>query len=328
MIDDVIALACAGGGYASRGRLVRSGLTDVDIKQAVRRGVLVRLRHGTYALRSVHDPLTPEGRHRLLARSVLSRLGEGYVLSHHSAAVFHTNTSFGIDLDLVHVTRLDGRKSRREAGVQFHAPSIDSADVVEVDGLVVVAPARAVMESACATGVEPALVTINSALHAGVVAPDELVEWADRARCWPGSRNARLAMRLADPGCESVGESRSMYLFFRENIPRPDTQVELFASDGRLVGRTDFDWPAHRHVGEFDGLFKYGRVSSGLAPGEVVVREKRREDGIRELGRGVSRWTWSDLGVDRRQVTAQRILRGLETSRRLYARNSTTIPLA
>jgi hypothetical protein len=329
MIDDVIAAACAAQGYVSRGRLVAEGLRDVDIKRAVRRGLLVRLRHGTYALRRDHDPLSSEQRHRLLARSVLGRLGDGYALSHQSAAILHTGVSFGVDLETVHVTRLDGRKSRGEAGVQFHANALSDDDVVQVDGALVVAPARAVFESACATDTESALVTINAAVNSAGVAPEELIDLAQRFQEWPGGRTARLAMRLADPGCESVGESRSMYMFYRGGLPRPDTQVVIVSDTGEFIARTDFEWILYRHVGEFDGMFKYGRLNLFGDPGAVLAAEKRREDAVRGTERGMSRWIWDDLGgPDAWKDTVARISRGLETSRRLYTRNRVIIPLA
>jgi len=58
----------------------------------------------------------------------------------------------------------------------------------------------------------------------------------------------------------------------------------------------DFGWPAAGVVGEFDGRVKYSRlVGPGLTPGEVVFREKRREDALRAAGMAVVRWTWEEL---------------------------------
>ena len=55
-----------------------------------------------------------------------------------------------------------------------------------------------------------------------------------------------------------------------------------------------------RLLGEFDGAVKYGRLlRPGESPGDAVVREKRREDGLRELGFDMIRWGWSDLDVPR-----------------------------
>jgi len=65
---------------------------------------------------------------------------------------------------------------------------------------------------------------------------------------------------------------------------------------GRLVGRTDFCWEAQRTLGEFDGKAKYGAlVKPGQRPEDVVYREKRREDALRDLDLKVVRWTWDEL---------------------------------
>jgi hypothetical protein len=83
------------------------------------------------------------------------------------------------------------------------------------------------------------------------------------------------------------------------------------ASDGGVVGRTDFAWEDQRLVGEFDGRVKYGRLlRSGQDPGDAVFREKVREDAIRDEGWGVIRWTWVDLyRPDRLAARVRRRLR-------------------
>ena len=49
-------------------------------------------------------------------------------------------------------------------------------------------------------------------------------------------------------------------------------------------------------AGEFDGKVKYGRLLKvGETAGDVVYREKLREDALRDLGWQMVRWTWSDL---------------------------------
>ena len=76
------------GGFAFRSDLLDHGWNDREIRAALRGGLIERLRHGTYAPKDQVSVMTPEDRHRLVARSVLHRLGDEYVLSHHSAAMF------------------------------------------------------------------------------------------------------------------------------------------------------------------------------------------------------------------------------------------------
>lgn len=329
-MDDIFSvLAELRGGYVFRHDLIAHGIRDPEIRAAVRAGHLTRLRHGTYAPTSVVAPLSPEGRHVLLAYSVADKLGPGVALSHQSAALVHTGHSYDLDLETVHVTQLSGTHGRREAGVVFHVNSTTDADLVEVEGRLVVAPIRSAFETACMASTESGMVTMSAMMHDRHFAREELEEVGARLERWPSGRHARLAIRLADGRCESVGESRSLFMFWREGVPKPELQVLIRMEDGRVVARTDFAWLLHRHCGEFDGLFKYGRLNPHAdEPGWAITDEKTREDLVRSMMIGMSRWTWAGLAPDRRRATARYILQGLEQSKRLYAHNATHIPLS
>ena len=69
-----------------------------------------------------------------------------------------------------------------------------------------------------------------------------------------------------------------------------------------LIGFVDFGWEGV--FGEFDGKVKY-RVQDGATgdAGEVLWREKQREDRLRRRGR-VARWTW-DIAIDRTRLGAR-----------------------
>lgn len=327
MDDFLVMIAAQRGGFAFRCDFLDHGLTDRHIREAMKAGLLVRLRHGTYAPQSVLNPLSPELRHRLLAKSIMARLGDGYALSHMSSTLLREPASFGIDLGLVHVTRLDDRQSRQEAGVAFHSGALHDGDLEDVDGVLTTSAARSTFESMTISTTESGLVIANAMLHAGHMSVDELAEYAGRRPRWPGSRHARLGLRLVEPLCESVGESRSMYLFWRERIPRPHVQAVICVGDDSPDPRVDFDWWQDHHVGEFDGLFKYGQLNDGVDRSQVLVREKLREDRIRSTNRGVSRWVYKDLDPVHRVRTADRIRRSIEASRRQFTRNATTILL-
>jgi len=311
------------GGYILRPDLLDLGVTDRQIKDAIRQRLIVRIRPGTYAPRG-HADLSPEERHRLLAFATQDKLPSDVVLSHHSAAVIHTGVSFGLDLSKVHVTRRGRVTARAEASVVHHGGSLPDDDIVEIDGHHVVVPGRAALETAVVAGTEAGLVQTSQVLRHGVT-PEELHERLETMVRWPGVARVRLAVAWASPECESVGELRSLYMFRMGGVPIPRMQVEYFDADGFSLGRVDFDWEEFRHCGEFDGLLKYGRLNpySGDNLGHVIVDEKRREDRIRESGRGMSRWVWSDLHSPR--ATCQRILAGIEQSRRLYGRAPRTV---
>ncbi|WP_207453630.1 hypothetical protein [Desertivibrio insolitus] len=64
-----------------------------------------------------------------------------------------------------------------------------------------------------------------------------------------------------------------------------------------MIGYTDFFWPEHGVVVEFDGVAKYVReeYTRGRNTADLVLAEKRREDRLRALGYVVIRVDWRDL---------------------------------
>jgi hypothetical protein len=78
-------------------------------------------------------------------------------------------------------------------------------------------------------------------------------------------------------------------------IPLPSLQSEFRDASGALIARVDFDWDG-KVVGEFDGLVKYTKHRRpGETASDVVIREKRREDRLRDEGVTVVRWVWDDF---------------------------------
>ncbi|MFC5679418.1 type IV toxin-antitoxin system AbiEi family antitoxin domain-containing protein [Aeromicrobium endophyticum] len=329
-MDDLRLVIEINSGYVMRHQLNDIGHDDATIRRAMRAGILRRIRHGTYVLEAAWSHLSPTQRHCVLARSVLDKLGPGYVASHHTAAALLGLDVYGADLATVHVTRLDGRSGRREAGVVFHRGTVvPDEDVRTVGGLLVVAPIRAVFETCSQSSVEAGMVVASSAMRDHGIDAETMLEAGQQFAHWLGSRRARLAIRLSDGRLETVGEVRSLHMMWRHAIPRPELQHVIEDADGRFVARTDFTWLAARHTGEFDGLSKYGRLNPDRSdPGATVVAEKVREDAVREQLFGMSRWSWHGLDDHVQPETAGMIQRGIERSRTLYTRNAVHIPLS
>lgn len=84
-------------------------------------------------------------------------------VSHQSAMVLHGLPIWGLDLGCVHVTRVDGRSGGVVAGVQHHLGVLTDADLTVVHGRLATSVARAVLESACTTSFEVAVVGVDSA---------------------------------------------------------------------------------------------------------------------------------------------------------------------
>lgn len=88
----------------------------------------------------------------------------------------------------------------------------------------------------------------------------------------------------------------------------------MFDDSGRFVARADFGWPKLRTLGEFDGRSKYLRLrDKGETIEEAVIREKLREDRLRDLGWQVVRWIWAELF--RPEVIAERLHRAFARGR-------------
>lgn len=326
MDETLIAVAHVNGGYLMRHQMLDLGLDDSGIRKLMRAGLIVRVRHGTYVPTALWGTMNDSQKHAVVVRSVVDKLGPGVVVSYQSAAALHGMDLWGVDLAHVHVTRMDDRNGRTEAGVVFHSGQLREKDCAEIDGRLVTKPERTALETAAAEGIEEGVVLLSSALRLGLVEKEQLEEQIDRdfAR-WQGVRSARLSLRLADGRLESAGESRSMYMFWKHRIPAPELQVEIFDRDGRLIGRTDFCWSAYRHLGEFDGMLKYHRFNPHVEdPGRQIELEKIREDRMRATNRGMTRWIWSGLGPAG-ATTARGLEADMDRSRRLFTRNATHI---
>jgi hypothetical protein len=317
-------------GYFTRAEFLDSGYTDRELRNAVRAGLLKRIRHGVYVYAAEHANLTPEQQHIVLVRSVADKLGPSVAVSHQSACAVHGLAMYEHPLDKVHVTRLDGSAGRNEHGIAHHVGQvITDDDIEEVNGILIVKPARAIFEASTVGSVESAIVVMDSGLHRGIVTEQELVDLTSRNWNWQGARGARYALSLADGRSESPGESRSRYLFRREGLPIPQLQVAVYDADGQLIGYSDFGWLEYHHLGEFDGRIKYGGIAGDpRTPQQVAFDEKRREDAMRSQMLGMSRWTWGDIDPERERRTARRVAAQIEQSLRLYGRGRVVIPLS
>ncbi|MGH3498974.1 MAG: type IV toxin-antitoxin system AbiEi family antitoxin domain-containing protein [Nocardioidaceae bacterium] len=320
------ALAAQQGGHFTRAQALDCGLTDRDLRAAVRAGALRRVRHGAYSFADVFDALDPRERHLVLAHAVMSSLSGRVALTHQSASAAHRHLQWGWDMTEVHVTRLDGGAGRNEAGVRHHVGAISDNDLVQVGSLVCANEVRSLVDATGEISAESGVVMVDSALHIGEVDAHTLEAVAAQRSDWPGSRRSRLVVRLSNGLSESVGESRSRYLFWRNALPAPTLQYVVRNANQTLLGIADFGWEEWCHLGEFDGRLKYYRdLPGGQDPGDVVFREKRREDSLRAELFGMTRWTWGDLEPSRSDRLIRTIRQALAASRRRYTNHRTVI---
>jgi len=277
--------------------LYAQGYSQTALRSLERNGEIVQVRRGAYA-----EPLHPELdddasalAHRQLIMATMPLIAQGGCVSHISAAVLHglpTPPQAGP----VHVTRSrQSGQGRRTKNIHVHAAPLPDADVELVDGILTTTVSRTVVDAACMLPLARGVALADAALRLSLTTPEALLRSIATVGRRVGIARARSVLALADPRSESPGESISRIGFMGAGIPLPDLQRELFDNEGK-VARVDFIWDEFRLVGEFDGKIKYGRaLDPNLPVQEVVYQEKLREDRIRELDLGVTRWTWPDL---------------------------------
>nr|WP_020573301.1 type IV toxin-antitoxin system AbiEi family antitoxin domain-containing protein [Actinopolymorpha alba] len=308
-------LADEQNGVFSRAQALALGHSSKEVDWLVRRRAWTRVRHGVYAETDLWQNLDPEAQHLAKVRGVLLRCGADLVVSHLSAVILHGWPTWNVNLDNVWVTRKSlSQRSRAEAGVHHLIAELPAEDVIWIAGVPVTSPERTMVDFARMTGYESAVVSCDAALRSGAN-PQVVRQIFDRQAQWPGARGAIRALAFADARAESVGESRTRVLCYQEGLPTPRLQADLLGKGNRYLGRGDFLFEKEQTLVEFDGKMKYAAAtldSSGVAdedPAELLFKEKRREDAIREeAGLEVVRLVWSDLATPAR--TAARIRAG------------------
>lgn len=309
-MSDLIAHAADNWGVVLRREAIARGLSDKALHRLVRSGVLIRLRQGIYVIRSQYLAADPATRHLMLCQGVMRLYGDHVALSHGSASLAQGGPDWGLDLGDVHLTHLAGG-GRRLARVVHHHGGLRVGELRRQDGYWLTAPGRTVLDIAAIAGAEVGLVQANHFLHERLTSLEELNAIAEAEQHWPRTLPHHLVLHLVDPKVESVGESRSLFCFSGQGLPRPEIQFEIRDDWGNLIARVDFAWPKLKVIVEFDGAEKYHRFRK---PGEtieqMVMREKAREDRIREVtGWLVIRLTWADLALP--SETARRIRRAM-----------------
>ena len=291
---------CDSYGLVRRSVLLGMGLSDNQIADAVRRGLLIRVYPGVLVAPSASFD-GHEGAQRLhrmtaiaVATSGLSTSDSPLPLCHATAAAFHGIPLLKPDIARVHVTtggRSGGAVHRYR---HLHAAPFDPAEVTVVDGIAVTTIERTAVDVAAQGVFAQALTAFDQTIRMGgdVEVMGDILESRRRV----GVRVARRALACANGLSESVGESWSRAQMIEAGLPVPRLQHRFHCPSGSY--HTDFDWD-EALIGEFDGLHKYGRL---LRPGETaehaVVREKLREDELRATDAHFVRWTWAHLESD------------------------------
>ena len=280
--------------------LLAEGYSHRELAHQVRAGALLPIRRGAYE--RMTTPGAPEGdaahavaAHLRLVRAAVRVTAPTAVVSHLSAAVLHGLPVLAGSLSRVQLTRADIPGGKCRGGIRLYAAPLHADDLVTVEGIAVTSLARTVLDLGRTVPFRQAVMTGDAALRRGLARAD-LDSCLLRSTRWPGMPAARRVVAFLDPRSESAGESLSRVALHTAMVPPPQPQFEVRDRRGKLVGRADFGWQAQRTLGEFDGRVKYGRLlKPGESAGDVIYREKLREDALRDLDWQVVRWTSAEL---------------------------------
>lgn len=283
-------------GVILRREALEMGYDDRSIAAKVRAGQWVRVRHGSYVPARLWVTLGSEDRHRVTARAVLRTARSPVVLSHLSAALEWGADVWDLDLSEVHVTRLDSKCGRREAGVDQHRGKVEPGSVQAHDGVPLLDAARTLIDVTTMCNVEHGLAVANELLHRRLTSIEAAREAARSMDGWPDTLSTRLVLGLADARIESIGESRTAYFLWSQGLPRFEPQYEIRDTNGRVVARVDFALPRLGVFLEFDGRVKYDDLPEGKTLAQVLLEERDREKLVCRLTGWVCiRITWKDL---------------------------------
>jgi len=290
-----------------------------QVRHAASRSRLVRVWRGAFMLRTRWDALSPDARYLAKVHAVASLSREPLVFSHWSAAALWRLPIVGQWPATVHCLQHDATGGRSSSTLIRHA-GLGRFAVASTDGTLCTSAADTVLSLASTARFTTAVAFADAALHASHddrplcthrQLEDRLAELYGRK----GSRRAAEVSAFADGRSGSPGESASRATMCLCGVEIPDLQVAFRDRKG-LAGIVDFYWRSARLVGEFDGKAKYLRdeYTNGLGTGEIVLKEKGREDRIRALGTSFRRWGWraalSPIEMRRMLTAAGAPLRG------------------
>lgn len=284
-------------GIILRRDILATGGDDRAIARALRSGEIVRVRNGAYANRELWETYDDVTRYLVRVRVTYLASNTKVAVSHVSAALLWGAPMWRPQLDDVHLTRLDGKAGRRDAGVCQHRGALREGDLMTTAGMCVTSPTRTALDLSTVTRLEQSVPVMDHFLHTKQTTKRLLRTGASAMTYWADSLGTDMAVSFADKRRESIGESCTAVMLRGSGRPMPEPQYKIYDEHGTLIARVDFAWPELGVFLEFDGKVKYQELlRDGEDVTDVVLREKKREELICRLtGWRCIRIVWADL---------------------------------
>lgn len=284
-------------------RVLAAGGDRESIRRAERARRLTRIRRGTYVVTETWHALDSRQQHVLRAHAAQYYSAKPLLFSGVTAAAFWGIPFDGDYPDVVTVLQRYDGGGRSSPGVRRETWGHDSAQRMRIGAITLVTPARAALELARLQDTPAALATLDAVQSIRVPLRARLLRSdldGELHRLGSRQRGRLAAIVEASSGLSgSFGESMARGVILLLGFTAPLLQHRVVDSQGDMF--PDFTWPdggpsGQGLFGEFDGKAKYTREEFTHGdPGEVVFREKRREDRLRATGAGVVRILWSHV---------------------------------
>ena len=197
----------------------------------------------------------------------------------------------GLDIgrtdDLLEVTVPRGLTVGSRGLLRVRQAELPPEDIVVRAGVPVTRPLRTAFDLARRPDRVEAVVAVDAFWHKGLITSDRLLDYAAAHPGWRGVRRVPAVVALADRWVESPMESRlRMLLTLTAGLPRLETQIRVYRTDGSTAARIDMGWRALRLGVEFDGQI-HGEA-------RVRVRDHRRHNELQGLHWHTLRYTGDD----------------------------------
>lgn len=207
------------------------------------------------------------------------------------------------DLD---VTVPRGRHLERRPGVVPHIAELPDVELCEVNGLLVVSAARAVVDVSRRERLTEAVAIGDAVLRSGAATLGQLELSLERAAGLRGITSARMVPQHLEPRSESLMESRLRMKLVLGGLPRPAAQFDMYDEYGGHAGRGDLHLEGV--VLEYDGREARLKRSRFHA-------DRRRRSRIAELGLELREFTGADVYTRTSQAVCAEVLRAIELAK-------------
>jgi very-short-patch-repair endonuclease len=282
--DAAHALASEQGFVVTAEQLEALGWEAHDIRREVRRKTWFRPLRGTLSPVAIDtdDVHLARRRQAALMSTAAALLRPDHVISGRSAAVLHGLPTFALPDRPILTAQSDETEGRRSRA-HVRGATLSENEITSWFGAPITCVARTLCDLA---RLDPAdgLMAADAALRESLVDRVDVGQALRSAVGWPGVRQAREILGMADPRAESPLESLTRLKLHRSGFPAPELQYAIAGYE------VDFCWPDRRLVLEADGRLKYSD--------DALWEEKKRQLAIARQHWHVERVIWPEVSTD------------------------------